>query len=226
MQICRCEGVKIQICRCEGVKIQICRCEGVKIQICRCEGVKIQICRCEGVKMQICRCEGVKMQISRCEGVKMQYNGRFFTKNPSQALSGIKWKNTCPLGRRITPMSCVKKKHPQQNRYINPNSCAKKTSAKLAAKSRVICAQYTCQQNASGNNKISVHHANEQQLANSSRLHHTTISSNLKSQTWHAYTVHSYNTYHIIRLPHTVCILDSMFSKLEMNLLVQMLVPQ
>ena len=99
MQISRSEGVKMQISRYEEVKMQISRYEGVKMQISRCE--EMQSRRCESVKMQISRCEAVKMYISKCEGVKMQisscdadlqmyYNGCFFTKNPSQTLSGKK----------------------------------------------------------------------------------------------------------------------------------------
>ena len=52
-----------------------------------------------------------------------------------------KWKNTCPLGRRITPMSCVKKKTVAKSIYKSHVMC-QKTSAKSAAKSRVICAYY------------------------------------------------------------------------------------
>ena len=52
------------------------------------------------------------------------------------------WKNTCPLGRRITPMSCVKKKTIAKSIDKSHVMC-QKTSAKSAAKSRVICAYYS-----------------------------------------------------------------------------------
>ena len=52
-----------------------------------------------------------------------------------------KWKNTCPLGRRITPMSCVKKKTIAKSIHKSHVMC-QKASAKSAAKSRVICAYY------------------------------------------------------------------------------------
>ena len=54
-----------------------------------------------------------------------------------------KWKNTCPLGRRITPMSCVKKKTIAKSIHKSHVMC-QNTSAKSAAKSRVICAYYKC----------------------------------------------------------------------------------
>ena len=46
--------------------------------------------RCEDVDQQMWGCEDVDLQMWRCEDIDLQmyYNGCFFTKNPSQALSG------------------------------------------------------------------------------------------------------------------------------------------
>ena len=71
--------------RCEDVDLQMWRCEDVDQQIWRCEDVDQQVWGCEDVDQQMWRCEDVDQQMWGCEDV---YNGCFFTKNPSQALSG------------------------------------------------------------------------------------------------------------------------------------------
>ena len=53
-----------------------------------------------------------------------------------------KWKNTCPLCRRITPMLCVLERTIAKLKLKSHVTC-QKTSDKSAAKSRVICAIYT-----------------------------------------------------------------------------------
>ena len=75
---------------------KIWRCEDVDLQVWRCEDVDLQMWGCEDVDQQIWRCEDVDQQVWgwRCRSadvrVKIYYNGCFFTKNLSQALSGKK----------------------------------------------------------------------------------------------------------------------------------------
>ena len=75
--------------RCEDVDQQMWECKDVDQQMWRCEDVDLQMWRCEDVDQQMWRCEDVDQQMWRCEDVDLQmyYNGCFFTKNPSQALS-------------------------------------------------------------------------------------------------------------------------------------------
>ena len=86
-QMWRCEDVDQQVWGCEDVDQQVWRCEDVDQQMWRCEDVDQQMWECEDVDHQMWRCEDVDQQMWRCEDV-YKYDGCFFTKNPSQALSG------------------------------------------------------------------------------------------------------------------------------------------
>ena len=95
LQVWGCEDVDQQMWGCEDVDQQMWGCEDVDQQMWRCEDVDQQMWRCEDVDQQMWGCEDVDQQMWRSEdldqqmqGVKMYYNSCFFTKNPSQALSG------------------------------------------------------------------------------------------------------------------------------------------
>ena len=91
----RCEDVDLQMWGCEDVDLQLWGCEDLDQQMWRCEDLDQQVWRCEDADQQMWGCEDVDQQMWGCEdvdrqvwGVKMYYNGCFFRKNPSQALSG------------------------------------------------------------------------------------------------------------------------------------------
>ena len=94
--------------RCEDVDQQMWRCEDVDQQMWGCEDVDLQMWRCEDVDLQMWRCEDVDLQMWKCEDVDLQmyYNGCFFTKTPSQALSGKNNRTARKSAQRFHQFSC------------------------------------------------------------------------------------------------------------------------
>jgi len=69
--------------RCRSADVRVWRCRSADVKVWRCRSADVKVWRCRSADVKVWRC-----RYSRCEGVKMYYNGCFFAKNPSQALSG------------------------------------------------------------------------------------------------------------------------------------------
>ena len=93
VRVWRCRSADVRVWRCRSADVKMWRCRSADVRVWRCRSADVRVWRCRSadVRMWRCRSAGLRMW---CEGVKMYYNGCFFTKNPSQALSG-KTKQFC-----------------------------------------------------------------------------------------------------------------------------------
>ena len=105
-QMWRCEDVDQQMWRCEDVEcrwadVRVWRCRSAGVRVWRCRSADVKVWRCRSADVKVWRCRSADVRVWRCRSANVRvwrciYPGCFFTKKPSQALSGnmpVSWRS-------------------------------------------------------------------------------------------------------------------------------------
>ena len=93
VRVWRCRSADVKVWRSRSAGVRVWRCRSASVRVWRCRSADVKVWRCRSAGVRVWRCRSADVRVWRCRSADVKVwrcsiTAAFFTKNPSQALSG------------------------------------------------------------------------------------------------------------------------------------------